>query len=83
MKKHLLIHIPLAIAFCALTACSSDNGVSAPSEMCWDEVITYKEATTRHLTAEFMKVNQCDNVNVDCNELTMKHHVCVDNVEFK
>ena len=81
MKKHLLIHIPLAIAFCVLTACSSDNGVSAPSEMCWDEEITYADAKDLCLSVEFERVNNC--TESGCFHLTMKHHVCVDNVEFK
>lgn len=86
MKKLIFANLPVALALCVCTACSDTESISAPSEMCWDEEMSYSEAShspTSDYVMMFMEQYDCPNLPEGCQHLTITVHRCVGNVEFK
>ena len=88
MKKLNALNLPVTLAVCLFgllfTACSGDESspMSAPTEMCWDEVITFQEAmeSAYGYADKFVETYHC--TTSTCKDYTLTVHRCVDNVEF-
>lgn len=86
MKKLLL----LILTAITLIACA-DNGVSAPSQICYDKKLTYQDVTSpeyRDYEAEWLE-KACvtkSNYSFEClywdNSYTLTVRECAENVEF-
>lgn len=84
MKKLNFINIPVAAGIAILLcACSDgDSSVTAPSEMCWNEQVTFAEALEVDIQAaeEYYNRTGCYGACMDSIVTVRK---CVDGVEFK
>lgn len=83
MKKLNFINIPVAAGIAILLcACSGgDSSVNAPSEMCWNERVTFSEALEVDIKAaeEYYNRTGCYGACMDSIVTVRK---CVDGVEF-
>lgn len=83
MKKLLL----LTLTTITLIACA-DNGVSAPSQICYDKKLTYQDVTSpeyRDYEAEWYE-KACVSPGAECTywdpDYVLTVRECADNVEF-